>query len=326
MCTSLTYQTADNTFFLARTMDFGFELEGRPIAIPRNYIWHTLNGQEHRVSYGFMGTGRDLDGYFFADGVNERGLAIAELYHVSETSYNHQAISGKINLAPYEFISWVLGELNSVAQVRERVGEVNLLDLEIPLLGEVPPLHFILIDRTGEHIVIEIDDGRPVIKENPVGVMTNSPSFEWQLTNLNNYVYLNPTNFAGQRIGDMEIKPFGQASGTFGMPGGYTSPERFIRTAFLKEFAQQAGNKEEALNEILKLLNCVTIPRGVNIKNDGTQDYTQYRVMINITDRTYYYNPYDSNELFALDMSEKLLNSRQPVEYQIEPEMKIQYL
>ena len=52
--------------------------------------------------------------------------------------------------------------------------EINLVEKEIPLLGFVPPLHFIITDRTGETVVVESDSGELVIKENPVGVMTNS--------------------------------------------------------------------------------------------------------------------------------------------------------
>ncbi len=42
MCTSLTIQTTAGDQFLARTMDFAFELGGRPVAIPRNHILTVL--------------------------------------------------------------------------------------------------------------------------------------------------------------------------------------------------------------------------------------------------------------------------------------------
>lgn len=36
MCTSLTYENSRGDHFLARTMDFAFELGGQPIFMPRN--------------------------------------------------------------------------------------------------------------------------------------------------------------------------------------------------------------------------------------------------------------------------------------------------
>ena len=41
-------------------------------------------------------------------------------------------------------------------------------------------------------MVLEFVDGVPPFYENRVGVLTNSPDFPWQVTNLNNYVNLYP--------------------------------------------------------------------------------------------------------------------------------------
>lgn len=70
MCTSITYQMTDGTNFLARTMDFGFELEGLPTIFPRNYAFSLDLGGEMTNRYGYVGTGRKLDKYIFADGMN----------------------------------------------------------------------------------------------------------------------------------------------------------------------------------------------------------------------------------------------------------------
>ena len=315
MCTSLTYETQDHTFFLARTMDFGFKLEGRPVVIPRNYTWKKENGGEVTSHYGFVGTGRELEGYFFADGMNEHGLSVAELYHLNEATYHDTTEAGKINLAPYEFIMWVLGENKSITDLRKNIAQVRLLNRKISLLDTVPPLHYIVTDATGESIVIETEEKELVIKDNPVGVMTNSPKFEWHLTNLNNYLFLKPTNVSNRSIGDLQLHPFGQGSGTYGLPGGFTSPERFVRTVYMKHLTKKATDAEEGLNTILKILNGVTIPVGVNVKDDGSDDYTQYRAVIDATNKIYYFNPYESNEIFGVKITEELLNGNKPQEF-----------
>jgi penicillin V acylase-like amidase (Ntn superfamily) len=66
MCTSLTLTTKSKEHFLARTMDFGFQLEGRPVYIPRNYTWKQQNRCRPKKRFlGFVGTGRNLGEYFF---------------------------------------------------------------------------------------------------------------------------------------------------------------------------------------------------------------------------------------------------------------------
>ena len=77
--------------------------------------------------YGYAGTGRQLDKFIFADGVNEKGLAIAELYFPTEAQYEEQKTADKLNLAPHELIAWVLGEIGSIEELKERINEVQLV-------------------------------------------------------------------------------------------------------------------------------------------------------------------------------------------------------
>lgn len=316
MCTSITLAN-EQTNFLARTMDFGFELDGRPTLIPRNYSFTTDMGESVTFPLGFVGTGRKLNSYLFADGVNEKGLAIAELYFPTEANYTETAEPEKLALAPHEFIMWVLGNIGSIEELKERIIEVSILHKENQLLGIVLPLHFIVTDSTGSTVVIETHDKTLTIKENPVHVMTNSPRFEWHLQNLNNYLFLQPTNFAAKSFGDMPAAPFGQGSGTYGLPGGYTSPERFVRAAFLRSYISNTETVDGALTGIFHLLDNVTIPKGVNIKNDGATDYTQYRAAFDTKNRCYYFNPYHTQEVFALQLTEEKLNADAPIAFDI---------
>lgn len=314
MCTSLTLTSHAEHHFLARTMDFGFQLDGRPVVIPRNYEWKHQQ-EVQKTKYGFIGTGRNLGEYFLADGVNEKGLAVAELYFLNEAKYHESTQAGKVNMAPHEFIMWLLGQIESIAELRERITEIRLVEEAIPMLGFIPPLHFIVTDRTGETVVLESDSGEMVVKDNPVGVMTNSPDFGWHLKNLNNYLSIQPTNFSAKKIEEYVIQPFGQGSGTFGLPGGYTSPERFARATFLRALTNTGETVDEGINAVFKILDNVTIPKGVNIKDNGSSDYTQYRAVLDVTELAYYFNPYESQEVFKLTLDEALLNEKEPTEF-----------
>lgn len=317
MCTSLTFESENNHHFLARTMDFAFELSGKPVVIPRNYSWERQLGGTETVRYGFMGTGRKLADYLFADGVNEKGLAIAELYYPNEAIYLPATVENKINLAPHELILWVLGEISSIEELKIRISEIALVNAEVSLLGLVPPLHFIVTDASGETVVLEPDGHQLTIKPNPFGVMTNSPELEWHLKNLTNYLGIQPTNFKAKEWNRKTIEPFGQGSGTFGLPGGLTSPERFVRAAYMRAFTEQGKSANETINNIFQILNNVTIPKGINIKDDGTVDYTQYRAVFNLSNQTYYFNPYNTQEVFSLQLTEALLTAETAVEFSV---------
>lgn len=315
MCTSIRYQTENGINFLARTMDFGFELEGQPVVIPRNYEWESELGGVIQSKYGYVGTGRKVANFFFADGVNENGLSIAELYFPNEAQYEVSPVEGQTNLAPHEVISWILGEITSLAELRERISEITIVSKENALLGIVLPLHYILTDDSGETIVIEPDGQKLRVKDNPVHVMTNSPELEWHMKNLNNYIGVQPNNFKQKKFGEYIAMPFGQGSGTLGLPGGYTSPERFVRAAYLLQNSRLAKSAEEGIANILEILGNVTIPKGVTIKDNGTEDYTQYRAICNTTEKIYYLNNQGSNRLFTVQLTEDLLNSQEPKVY-----------
>ena len=63
MCTSLTYEDAQENWYLARTMDFGFELGGRPVVIPRHHHFDSdATDQGFDTNYGFVGAGQKLNG------------------------------------------------------------------------------------------------------------------------------------------------------------------------------------------------------------------------------------------------------------------------
>ncbi|WP_125768531.1 choloylglycine hydrolase family protein [Lapidilactobacillus wuchangensis] len=319
MCTSISYLAKNDHVFLGRTMDFGFELNGHPIAIPRHYQWQSQLGETYTFKYGFIGIGRKLDDYLFADGVNEHGLAVAELYFAGEAAYAEVVPDKKGQLAAHEFIMWVLGNLSSVAEVKSASQEITLVDLPSKLLKVTSPLHFIMTDATGACIVVEPEaDGLHII-DNQVGVMANSPEFPWHLTNLRNYLGLDPHSVNHRQLGDVELQSFGPGSGTFGLPGGYSSPERFVRAAYLRNTIQASTDTDANVTNLFRILDNVTIPKGAKLQTNGEMDYTQYRVVMDLTTKTVYFQPYNSLQLFAARLTDELLEQDQVTEFTVNP-------
>lgn len=315
MCTSIVMESADGKHFLSRTMDFGFDLEATPSLLPRNYSWKSAtDGSEFIGDYSLVGAGRNLGQMIFTDGVNEHGLSCAALYLPGESTYEPSTKAGKINLAPHEFLMWILTSCTSIDDLSDKLASVNLVDTKVPLLGIVTPLHWIIADSTGKCVVIEPNGSPLEIKTNPVKVLTNTPKLEWHISNLRNYIGIKPEQFASAKFGDFEATPFSQASGTSLLEGGYTPPERFVRAAYLKEYIDQAKNENEAVTNIWHILNSVRIPRGVVIKNDGNPDITQYVASMCSESKTYYFTPYQNSQISSLTLTQDYMeNGKVPI-------------
>ena len=96
---------------------------------------------------------------------------------------------------------------------------------------EPQPVHVVVYDKTGASIVIEPLDGKLKVYDNPLGVITNSPTFDWHMINVRNYVALNPRNVPPVTINGTTFRNMGQGSGMLGLPGDFTPPSRFVRAS-----------------------------------------------------------------------------------------------
>ena len=110
--------------------------------------------------------------------------------------------------------------------------------------------------------MLEIVGGKPCFYENRLGVLTNSPGFEWQMTNLNNYVNLYAGTAEARKMGDVQIASFGAGSGSLGIPGDVTPPSRFVRAAFYQTTAPLQTKAEDAVRQGFQILNNFDIPIG----------------------------------------------------------------
>lgn len=322
MCTSLTFDTTDNHHFLARTMDYAFELGGRPVFLPRHYQWESATKEATFTNeYAFIGTGRQLGTYFFADGINEYGLSAAALYFPREANYQTPQ-SGKKNLAPHELVSVLLGNCRDLDEVQQELNQIRLIEFETPLINAVPPLHWIVTDASGRCCVIEPRHEQLTLEDDPVEVMTNSPELQWHIKNLNNYLTLQPTAHGSKQFMGVTAEAFGQGTGTSQLPGGYTPPQRFVRTAFLKQNITPVTGEYAGVNAILHVLHNVEIPHGVNIKQ-GESDYTQYIGIMGATSKAYYFVPYDNQSVFKVSLTPELLEQTEPVEFPFTNEQQV---
>ena len=131
-------------------------------------------------------------------------------------------------------IIWILSNFETVDDVLKEIKNVELISVPINEKTPLPTLHWIAADKNGKSIVIEKTKEGLKVHENPIGVLTNSPTFDWHLTNLNEYMKTTPIQPEAVNWVDKELKPLGVGLGTNGLPGGFSGVDRFVRIAYLK--------------------------------------------------------------------------------------------
>ena len=296
MCTAMTLQAQSDEVFLGRTMDFSYDIIPQIFIIPRSHIWNNrLNNRQMKDSYRFICLGQELDGMFgIFDGVNENGFAGAALYFAGYAKYSTSSTqNASEQIASIDFLHYILGNCASIRELPALLKNITIKGIPDPITNTIAPLHWITTDRSGDCVIIESSSRGLELIRNPIGVMSNSPDFNWHLTNLRNYMNTSPTQSEDVFWNNIQLTPFGQAGATTTLPGGFTSPERFIRVAYLKTHIPKPKDSQEAIPACFHIMESVSIPKGAVITSRNADDYTKYTAFINTSTCEYFYRTYD---------------------------------
>ncbi len=123
----------------------------------------------------------------------KKGLAIAGLNFVGNAHYNEEDEKEKENVAQFELIPYLLSQCSSVKETRMLLQKINITNDKFNSDLPLAQLHWIISDKE-ESITLESVKEGIKIYDNPVGVLTNNPTFDKQLFNLNNYSQLSTEN------------------------------------------------------------------------------------------------------------------------------------
>lgn len=298
MCTGIKITAQDNSIIYARTLEFGQEFTSNILLMPAGHETVSITGMRWKSCYSVVGA-NFLKESHYADGINSEGLAGGLFYFPGYAQYQ-EPDNSKNNLAPWELLTWILTHYCTVQEVREQLPKIIVTSIEYPGWKQVPPIHAIVHDASGASLVIEYIKGALVMQDNPLGVFTNSPSFSWHLTNLNNYTKLSPINSAPAQWGPIGLTPFGQGSGLLGLPGDFTPPARFVRAAFFSQAVTPAQNALQARDTAFHILNLFDIPMGVVQDHQNSavwQDYTQWTSACDLQSKIFYWHTYRNRQI-----------------------------
>lgn len=204
MCTAAVYQTKDHYF--GRTLDYEISFHETVAVTPRKYPLFFRRVRSLKTHYAMIGVASMAQDYpLYYDATNEKGLSMAGLNFPGNAIYKPE-IAGKDNVAPFEFIPWILGQCATVKEARGLLSRLNLVNIKFNDTLPLATLHWMIADREESIVVEPMKDGLKVF-DNPVGVLTNNPPFDYQLFNLNNYMKLSvlePENCFSKKL---ELKP-----------------------------------------------------------------------------------------------------------------------
>ena len=301
MCTCITY--TNNDFYFGRNLDLDCSFGETVTITPRSFpfIFRKAERQDHH--YAMIGMASANDSFpLYAEAVNEKGLAMAGLNFPGNAFYQQPDGKG-LEIASFEVIAWLLGKCASVTEAEEYLDEMKIVDLAFSDQMPSAPLHWMLADRESCLVLEAVRDGLKIY-ENPFGVLTNNPPFEYHRMNMNNYMNLTAESPQNRFADRLNLRPYAQGMGALGLPGDASSASRFVRAVFLKWNSVAPEEEKANVSQFFHILDSVAMVRGSVVTEQGTYDITTYSCCANTRTGVYYYKTYDDSRVRAVDMHE----------------------
>ncbi len=163
---------------------------------------------------------------------NEYGVSVAGLNFPENAHYN-STVEGKDNVASFELVPWILSKCKTAGDAKELLCKINITSDAFSEKLPPSPLHWMIADSK-ECIVFDQTVSGGHIYDNPTGVMTNNPTFDYQLTHLSDYMSCSASGPENHFAGDLDMRQYSRGMGGIGIPGDLCSASRFVKADFEK--------------------------------------------------------------------------------------------
>lgn len=300
MCTSIAL--SDKDFYFGRNLDLEYRFGEKIVITPRNFQFEFRHIEPINSHYAIIGMANVTDGQpLYAEAANEKGLCIAGLNFPGNAYYSDYPVSGKENIAAFELIWRLLSTCENVNDAKALLQKTAIVSTDFRSDMPSAPLHWHVADK--EHsIVLECTKDGMKIFNNPVGVLTNTPPFDYQMINLSNYINVTPNSPENRFSKSLTLTPYGQGMGALGLPGDSSPASRFVRAAFCKMNLPEFENEGQAVCHFFRILDNVAMVKGTVITPQGKQDCTTYSCCVNASKGIYYYKTYENINISAVNL------------------------
>lgn len=312
MCTGISFQAKDHYF--GRNLDLERSYYERVVITPRNFTFNMRHQDPLTYHYALIGMATVIQDYpLYYEATNEKGLSMAGLNFPQNADYKPYDES-KDNVAPFEFIPWILGKCATIEEAKELLKKMNLVNTNFSKQLPLSPLHWIISDRNESITVESVKDGLKIY-DNPYGVLTNNPTFDYHLMNMNNYMHLHEGPTTNHLSNNYTLDNYSLGLGAFGLPGDFSSASRFVRATYVKSKSVIKESEKENVNQFFHILRSVAMPLGCVLAKNGDFEYTRYSSCCNTDQQIYYYTTYYNQSITEVKMHDVDLDSSNLFEY-----------
>jgi choloylglycine hydrolase len=327
MCTGLTLITKDNKHLFGRNLDVPATYGQFPLIVPRNFEWVNVVNEDTYISkYACAGMGIVVDNQpLLFDALNEKGLAGGGLNFTHFAKFNDVAVDEKVNISASNFLYWALSNFSNLHELKEALKNLVLTNTSVKPGLPVAKLHWMFTDLTGNSIVVEYMENGINVYDNPVGVLTNDPTFPWQLTNLSQYVTLSKDTPQARKFSEYVAAPYGHGLGMCGIPGDASPASRFVRTAFFRDCIAEADDEITGVSAFLQVLTSVTVLKGSEVDPNGDLNHTLYKSCMCQESGTYYYTDYSNRRINAICLTKADLETKEIIKFNYNNKQDILY-
>lgn len=314
MCTAITYTT--NNHYFGRNLDLEYSYKETITITPRNYEFKFRQVGSISNHYAIIGMAYVTENFpLYYDAINEKGLGMAGLNFPVNADYKKIEV-GKNNIAPFEFIPYILSQCSNIEEAKKLLKSINIVKIDFSDELPVSPLHWIIADKEKSITVESVKDGLKIY-DNPVGVLTNNPTFDIQLFNLNNYMSLSTEQPINNFSNKLNLETYSRGMGAIGLPGDLSSASRFVKATFTKMNSKSGDSESESISQFFHILESVYQQRGCVHMGEEKYEITIYSSCCNMDKGIYYYTTYENNQISGIDMNKENLDNSELISYNL---------
>jgi choloylglycine hydrolase len=294
-CSDFQLKTKDGSIICGRTMDFVVPIQSKVQVFNRGMNMSSKapdgnTGLTWTSKYGYVG----INAFHYdivSEGMNEMGLSCGFL--VLESSRYHKPSTSQYNnsIAVMDVCNWILGSFSTTAEVtREIMSHAIWGNVMPPPIKEIMGLHIPIHDAAGNNLVIEFLYNTLVYPRG-VGVLTNDPPLPYHLENLVLYNGLSPYTPKPIEINGYKVSG-GGGSGMQGIPGSWSSIDRFVRIATMVRYLDKLKTAMDGVLAVTYILDSINVPSGMGIgffQGHQVDDITRWSTIKDLTNLIFYY-------------------------------------
>lgn len=265
MCTRVFWNTNDVAMVTGRTLDWETSDEPQLWVTPRGTV-RTDDAGEGAAIWTAKHGSVALSGWgcVTSEAINEHGFAAHTLY-LGEARW--EAADDRPAISNLLWTQYAVDNFRTVAEAVEGLAQVRVVSL--PMHGQHLGAHLAIEDPSGDTAIIEMVDGRAVVHHGArFNVMTNDPTYDEQVANLDRY------------------EAFG---GELGLPGDIVSEDRFVRATYFLSHLPAPANADEVVAGAFNVVRNISVPFGAPDSRFDTYP-TWWATSCDLTNRVLYFS------------------------------------